>query len=110
MLTSSRILLCKIRTEAAVVPASCCAHSFTSQHFHNLAIMVERFESRPLHADTMLASQTTATATTLSPTSTAEAKKMPYQRLGKTGLKVSRITLGCMSYGSSKASRDRKRG
>ncbi|KAG8953267.1 hypothetical protein FRC04_002677 [Tulasnella sp. 424] len=27
-------------------------------------------------------------------------KGMPYVRLGKSGLKVSRIILGCMSYGS----------
>jgi len=32
--------------------------------------------------------------------STAVAKKMPYVRLGQSGLKVSRIILGCMSYGS----------
>ncbi|KAL4244356.1 NADP-dependent oxidoreductase domain superfamily protein [Abortiporus biennis] len=30
----------------------------------------------------------------------AENKKMPYVRLGNSGLKVSRIILGCMSYGS----------
>jgi len=28
-------------------------------------------------------------------------KKMPYVRLGKSGLKVSKIILGCMSYGDS---------
>ncbi|EPQ56530.1 Aldo/keto reductase [Gloeophyllum trabeum ATCC 11539] len=28
------------------------------------------------------------------------SKKMPYVRLGKSGLKVSKIILGCMSYGS----------
>ena len=27
---------------------------------------------------------------------------MEYVRLGKTGLKVSRLCLGCMTYGSSK--------
>jgi len=29
-------------------------------------------------------------------------KKMPYVRLGKSGLKISKIILGCMSYGDSK--------
>ncbi|TFK49945.1 aryl-alcohol dehydrogenase [Heliocybe sulcata] len=33
--------------------------------------------------------------------SSAQTKKMPYVRLGKSGLKVSKIILGCMSYGSS---------
>lgn len=33
---------------------------------------------------------------------TAESKKMTYVRLGNSGLKVSRIILGCMSYGSNK--------
>ncbi|WOO85552.1 Versiconal hemiacetal acetate reductase [Vanrija pseudolonga] len=32
---------------------------------------------------------------------TEAAAKMPYVRLGKSGLKVSKIILGCMSYGSS---------
>ncbi|TRM56993.1 NADP-dependent oxidoreductase domain-containing protein [Schizophyllum amplum] len=32
--------------------------------------------------------------------STGPVKKMPYVRLGKSGLKVSKIILGCMSYGS----------
>ncbi|GBE82879.1 Aldo keto reductase [Sparassis latifolia] len=32
---------------------------------------------------------------------TLEIKKMPYVRLGNSGLKVSKIILGCMSYGSS---------
>ncbi|CAL1707759.1 unnamed protein product [Somion occarium] len=31
----------------------------------------------------------------------SETKKVPYVRLGKSGLKVSKIILGCMSYGSS---------
>jgi aryl-alcohol dehydrogenase-like predicted oxidoreductase len=31
---------------------------------------------------------------------TSFERKMPYVRLGKSGLKVSRIILGCMSYGS----------
>ncbi|KZP10787.1 Aldo/keto reductase [Athelia psychrophila] len=33
--------------------------------------------------------------------STQVQKSMPYVRLGKSGLKVSKIILGCMSYGSS---------
>ncbi|KAL6307651.1 aryl-alcohol dehydrogenase [Sparassis latifolia] len=32
---------------------------------------------------------------------TLETKKMPYVRLGNSGLKVSKIILGCMTYGSS---------
>ncbi|TFK70255.1 aryl-alcohol dehydrogenase [Pluteus cervinus] len=31
-----------------------------------------------------------------------EAKTMPYVRLGRSGLKISKIILGCMSYGSPK--------
>ncbi|KAF5319641.1 hypothetical protein D9619_008850 [Psilocybe cf. subviscida] len=34
--------------------------------------------------------------------STGQKKSMPYVRLGKSGLKVSKIILGCMSYGSEK--------
>ncbi|KAJ7077131.1 Aldo/keto reductase [Mycena belliarum] len=34
-------------------------------------------------------------------TETAGTKKMEYVRLGKSGLKISKIVLGCMSYGSS---------
>ncbi|KAI9474105.1 MAG: NADP-dependent oxidoreductase domain-containing protein [Benjaminiella poitrasii] len=34
--------------------------------------------------------------------STTELPQMQYVRLGKTGLRVSRICLGCMSFGSSK--------
>ncbi|KAG2210922.1 hypothetical protein INT47_000079 [Mucor saturninus] len=37
-----------------------------------------------------------------SSTNTKETPKMQYVRFGNTGLKVSRICLGCMSYGSSK--------
>ncbi|KZP26869.1 Aldo/keto reductase [Athelia psychrophila] len=33
-------------------------------------------------------------------TSTQSQKSMPYVRLGKSGLKVSKIILGCMSYGT----------
>jgi aryl-alcohol dehydrogenase-like predicted oxidoreductase len=29
-----------------------------------------------------------------------EKKRMPYVRLGNSGLKVSKIILGCMSYGT----------
>jgi aryl-alcohol dehydrogenase-like predicted oxidoreductase len=35
-------------------------------------------------------------------TSTTDTPTMPYVRLGNSGLKVSRICLGCMSYGSPK--------
>lgn len=35
-------------------------------------------------------------------TTKASLPQMEYVRLGKTGLKVSRLCLGCMSYGSSK--------
>ncbi|KAF7336796.1 Aldo-ket-red domain-containing protein [Mycena venus] len=34
--------------------------------------------------------------------STANAKKMEYVRLGQSGLKISKIVLGCMSYGNPK--------
>ncbi|KAG2197615.1 hypothetical protein INT47_006678 [Mucor saturninus] len=37
-----------------------------------------------------------------SSTSTKEAPKMQYVRFGNTGMRVSRICLGCMSYGSPK--------
>ncbi|THU81974.1 aryl-alcohol dehydrogenase [Dendrothele bispora CBS 962.96] len=36
----------------------------------------------------------------MSTTTTTNGRKMQYVRLGKSGLKVSRIILGCMSYGS----------
>ncbi|EIN13170.1 Aldo/keto reductase [Punctularia strigosozonata HHB-11173 SS5] len=38
----------------------------------------------------------------MSTTTTIVKKEMPYVRLGKSGLKVSKLILGCMSYGTPK--------
>ena len=46
--------------------------------------------------------RTTVTARTYAEMVDSERLSMQYTSLGKTGLKVSRLCLGCMSYGSSK--------
>jgi hypothetical protein len=47
-----------------------------------------------------LATSAATTATTTTSILNTTTSGMVYQRLGNTGLKVSRICLGCMTYGS----------